>query len=131
MQILNWIPALAVAALIFVTSHQSRPPGIELTDVIPDWVLHIAAYGVLGLCMVWGSTQGLSRRLSGRAALFVIGAATLYGLGDEWHQSFIAGRTASWVDWLADALGAAAFTLAWLLIQGWLLQMLHGKKPRP
>lgn len=125
MQILNWIPALAVAGLIFVLSHQSKPLGVDWTDAAPDWIFHLAAYGALALCLVWGATQRLSRRLSARAALLVIGAAMLYGLSDEWHQSFIAGRTATWEDWLADAMGAAASTLAWLLVQERTLQWLH------
>lgn len=131
MQILNWIPTIVVAALIFVSSHQSRPPGIELTEVFPDWMLHFAAYGVLGLCMAWGATQGRNRRLSGGAALLIIAAAMLYGLSDEWHQSFVVGRTSTWQDWLADALGASAFTLAWLFLQNLQLPLLHRKKPQP
>jgi VanZ family protein len=34
--------------------------------------------------------------------------ATFYGLLDEFHQSFIPGRSAEFLDWLADSLGAAA-----------------------
>lgn len=31
---------------------------------------------------------------------------SLYGISDEWHQSFIAGREADLLDWLADSTGA-------------------------
>ncbi len=31
---------------------------------------------------------------------------SLYGLSDEWHQSFVPGRDASLGDWLADTIGA-------------------------
>ena len=33
---------------------------------------------------------------------------TFYGMLDEFHQSFIPGRSMEFFDWLADFLGAAA-----------------------
>jgi VanZ family protein len=39
--------------------------------------------------------------------------ASLYGISDEFHQSFVPGRTPDVVDWLADTSGAL---LAVLLI---------------
>ncbi len=35
-----------------------------------------------------------------------------YGLTDEWHQSFVVGRTFSWGDLLADTLGG--FVGGWI-----------------
>jgi VanZ family protein len=32
---------------------------------------------------------------------------------DEWHQQFVPGRSASVEDWIADALGAIAGTIAY------------------
>ncbi len=37
----------------------------------------------------------------------------LYGLSDEYHQSFVPGRTATLWDWLVDLLGAL---VAWFII---------------
>lgn len=32
---------------------------------------------------------------------------SLYGLSDEWHQSFVPDREADFLDWVADTLGAS------------------------
>ena len=37
----------------------------------------------------------------------------LYGLSDEYHQSFVPGRTATIVDWFLDLIGAG---LAWIVM---------------
>ena len=44
--------------------------------------------------------------------------SSLYGLSDEWHQSFVPGRVADYKDWLADTLGASiAITLLHITIK--------------
>jgi VanZ family protein len=44
--------------------------------------------------------------------------AVLYGLSDEWHQSFVPGRTPDVVDILTDAIGAAiGLLLVWWISQ--------------
>jgi hypothetical protein len=47
-----------------------------------------------------------------RAALVAIALAVAFGAADEWHQSFTPGRDASWLDLLADTVGATAGALA-------------------
>jgi VanZ family protein len=42
--------------------------------------------------------------------------ATLYGLTDEWHQSFVPGRSAAVADALADMVGAIVGSAAWLML---------------
>lgn len=39
--------------------------------------------------------------------------ATLFGVADEFHQSFVPGRTASSIDVMWDALGAGLGLLGW------------------
>lgn len=40
-------------------------------------------------------------------SLVSISYCSLYGVSDEWHQSFVVGRQADIYDWLADTLGAS------------------------
>jgi VanZ family protein len=39
-------------------------------------------------------------------ALITIAFCSLYALSDEWHQSFVPGRSSDVLDWIADTLGA-------------------------
>jgi VanZ family protein len=39
--------------------------------------------------------------------LLSIAFCSLYGLSDEWHQSFVVGRESDFADWVADTSGAA------------------------
>ena len=41
--------------------------------------------------------------------------SSLYGLSDEWHQSFVPERMSDAADWLADTVGAMLF----LGLYGW------------
>ena len=104
MRILSLTGALTWAALIWYLSDQ---PSIDITPVFEhqDKFLHIMAYTVLGfltLGAMRAGTAGYTRRQAALAALL----ASLYGLADEYHQSFVAGRDASALDLLADITGA-------------------------
>lgn len=107
---LRWAAVAAWMALIFFLSGQSRLP--DLTGGWPeiqDIVGHFVAYGVLALLWRWAlSGAGVAR--PGRWA-FVL--TLLYGLSDEFHQSFVPGRHPDLFDILTDAAGAAS-VLVWV-----------------
>ena len=109
-----WVPALLTAALIAWISHQPELP--DVPGGPPDWALHIFAYGFLGLTCVYGTTRGFAAdaRTVSRVVL-AMAIASLYGVSDEWHQSFV-GRDATVQDWVADTVGAA---LAGVLVLAW------------
>jgi len=69
-----------------------------------DKFLHYAAYFVMGVLAV----RALRHFVRSRERITLIAAlfCSLYGLSDEWHQSFVPGRDASFSDWLADSIGA-------------------------
>ena len=106
-----FLPAVLYAALIFALSAQDGtlqflPPEILLQDK----ALHGLAYAVLGALLVHGFRgAGRSPRV---ALLLAVVLASIYGATDEFHQSFVPGRTADVVDWVADTLGAALGALA-------------------
>lgn len=79
-----------------------------------DKFIHAAAYALMAL-LFWragrryiAQSTGFTR---GALALVCICFCALYGASDEWHQSFVAGRDASFFDWLADLSGALLLTL--------------------
>lgn len=97
----RWVPALAWMAVIWVLSAQTGQTLDPVWPNPPDKLLHLVEYSVLGLAL--GYALGAGRR--GMLAAVALGAA--WGGLDEWHQSFVADRTASVLDWLVDAAGVA------------------------
>lgn len=111
--------------IIFALSAQERLPQPDLGFIWQDKVQHAAAYAVLAFLTF--SAAALLRRLR-RSGVMLFGItlawAALYGLSDEWHQSFVPGRDASALDWLADVIGAAIALLALSLLRRWRLPVI-------
>ena len=107
---LGWgIALVAYCGLIYWLSDQSRLPTPYLFDS-QDKLLHAAAYAV----MAWLFWQSWQQRLASRSHILLAATVlfcSLYGLSDEWHQSFVTGRHASVFDWLADTVGALLMAL--------------------
>ncbi|MEI7703912.1 MAG: VanZ family protein [Deltaproteobacteria bacterium] len=104
-RLLAFFPALVYAGVIFALSDQSHPLAFLPTDWLSqDKLLHAIEYAGFAVLLFFGL------RLGGRsirtAALVAIGLASLYGATDEIHQSFVPGRDASVLDWVADTAGA-------------------------
>jgi VanZ family protein len=103
--VIAWGPAVLWAAVLFLLSAQSDPPGTSFFDWIPagDKLAHFALYAVLGAALAYGRGSGGEVPHAG-----LIAGGSLYGASDEWHQSFVPGREVSPLDWAADSCGVAA-----------------------
>jgi VanZ family protein len=97
-----WLPVALWMALLFYLSSRSS---IGLAGQVPDWITHGGAYLVLGCLLCRAIAAGL-RPLSVAGAVLATAVATLYGMSDEYHQSFVPGRDASWGDVAKDLAGA-------------------------
>ena len=100
---LRLLPAAAWMGLIFVLSSHSQLPdplGPNLTAVAG----HLFAYGVLAILLWWGLVSW-GHSPGWRLSLAFIGAV-VYGLTDEWHQSFVPGRDPTLLDVVIDGVGA-------------------------
>ncbi len=96
---LGW---MGVIFLISARSTVPQPPG--LTPAITSNLGHFSVYFVLAIT-VWWALGGFG--LDGRRRwLLAFGLTVLYGLSDEWHQSFVPGRQPDVLDVMVDALGA-------------------------
>jgi VanZ family protein len=101
------LPALLWAGLLWTVS---GTPAAGLPPLFPgaDKLAHLAAYAVLGLLLarIWPVTAAAGARQ-------VLTLGTAYGITDEIHQYFVAGRTTETGDMAADWLGVAL--AVWLL----------------
>jgi VanZ family protein len=103
---------------IFFLSHQ---PGSTFDlPVFPgaDKLVHIFAYGVLSASVIF-SFSPESRR--GRRVLVFAAAVLvplLFGFSDEYHQSFVAGRSSEFLDLVADGVGGLVVGLVWFIRWG-------------
>ena len=99
----RWGFVVAWMALLFWVSSQSVVPGIPaypLVDLIIKKTGHIGGYTILMLLLLVAlSSQRSTLHAPTRAqciTAFIIGIA--YAASDEFHQSFVAGRTSLWTD---------------------------------
>jgi VanZ family protein len=89
-------PAL-LAATIVTASGRSQVAAPNIVDF--DKIAHFFIFGLLATLV---ARNGF---VPGRVWVPVV-VVSLFGLTDEWHQSFTPGRSVEFDDWLADTLGA-------------------------
>jgi VanZ family protein len=70
-----------------------------------DKVMHAGAYFIMAV-LTWRSFIHYLKQPYALAIISLV-FCSLYGGLDEWHQSFIPGRTPDMGDWIADTIGAA------------------------
>ncbi len=70
-------------------------------------------YGVLATTILYAFEPAINNGRTSVLFLVTVTICILYGIGDEFHQSFISGRFASAADLVADTLGAVAACFAW------------------
>ena len=111
MKILKWIlrvlPFAYMAAIFIMSSlpadHFVKLPDSQIDHTIKE-SLHLIEFAILYVLLVLAM---LTRRGAFTPALNIACAvfAALYGISDEFHQSFYAYRSASWFDLVKDFTG--------------------------
>ncbi len=92
----RWLPAILLCLLIFAAS---ATPGAQVSDeFVVDFgvhkAVHVVLYSILFFCFYRG-TKSIPI-----AALLAI----LYGISDEFHQTYVPSRQGSALDVLVDTL---------------------------
>jgi len=102
------LSAIAYMVGIYFVSALSGQDAARLMPFrVPDYVLHGAEFA--GLALLWYLVFTRTWNFeAGKARWLALGIAAVYGLLDEYHQSFVPGREPSVADWIADVAGAAA-----------------------
>ncbi|MDE0019025.1 MAG: VanZ family protein [Candidatus Poribacteria bacterium] len=110
-----WVPPLLYMALIFAVSSLKQPslpmPKFEWLTI--DKLYHFIEYAILGILLAWAFVKAKPSVVPSKL-IWIIAAvlSILYGASDEWHQTFVPGRDATFADWIADVLGSIAGVLA-------------------
>ena len=108
-----WLVVVAWAALIFTLSAQSTLP--DLTQGLPD-LQDIAGHLLVYAGLAFWLLQALQRTPGVRRPwLWAFVLAVLYGLSDEFHQSFVPNRHPDLFDVATDMVGAALALWLWRL----------------
>jgi VanZ family protein len=100
-----WGPAIAQGIAIFVAS--SIPNLTRLPGDISDHTGHFIGYAMLGALLLYAFAGASWRGMTAGPAIWALALSSLYGVSDEFHQSFVPGRTPDVHDWAADTWGAA------------------------
>lgn len=110
---LRVLPAIVWMGVIFFLSHQ---PGETLEEGVLVWIQtvlpfvsdlnfgHFISYFILAV-LVYIALG--ARWMNWRGKLLCIVICVLYGITDEFHQSFVPGRSPDLIDIRNDAIGAA------------------------
>lgn len=104
-----WLPVLTWSVVIFLFSNRSS---IHTTDFyLGDFILkksaHLLEYGMFSTLIYRALiNSGVDKKKAMWVAVLV---CFMYGASDEYHQSFIAGRTPTVRDVLIDTSGALIF----------------------
>lgn len=133
-KILRWIPVLIWMGIIFYLSHQDSSDSSALssgfTQVVLDFLnkniehldmdvlhhlvrkgAHFAAYLILGLLVTHAVEPGTRK-----ASFVTFLICVLYASSDEFHQSFIPGRSGQLSDVLLDSFGSSVGIAAYLVL---------------
>jgi VanZ family protein len=106
----RWVPVVLWMAAVFSVSSL---PSSRLGRLVrtPDWITHPLEYAVGGALVCRALVSGPGRAPSVRATVAAALLTTAYGVTDEYHQSFVPGRSADPADVAKDFAGAATAAL--------------------
>lgn len=98
-RLVPWIPVVLWAGVIFAfSSIPSLGTGLGTWDLVLRKAAHLAEYAILGAVVFRAVRHGP----------LAVALASAYAATDEVHQTFVAGRHGSPIDWLIDTAGVVA-----------------------
>jgi VanZ family protein len=125
MKAFRCIPMIVVMGIIFFLSHQPDESLSIPSFFASDKLCHIVAYATLAAATLFAvSSSNFFHDHKHKTSLLIVLFCALYGVSDEFHQSFIPGRMVSALDLIADITGAG------LVLGGvsWLRKLQKDKK---
>lgn len=121
--VLRWGPMVLIMVVIFVFSSFPKAafsqvtlpqPENNLFNILVKKSAHLFLFGALAASVLWGRLA--LRDIGGRDMVLAMVVVALYGISDEFHQTFVPGRTATLLDILIDMAGALVAAIIFLAI---------------
>ena len=131
--IVSWVLVVLWAAFIFFMSAHTGADLDDGTGLVADlkrWLVslatplfgpdtdivsvaaHFTEYLVFGVLLFHALWRSVPQQRQGLLVVAAVVIASLYGVTDEFHQSFVPGRLCDPADWLTDTVGASVGALA-------------------
>ncbi len=95
-----WLPVIIFCFFIFMLSEKGEQVYIPPLPFL-DKILHVILYTILGILYTRAHNYQWGKSAVTWTVLFTI----IYGVSDEFHQSFVPGRVSSLTDVIADGIG--------------------------
>jgi VanZ family protein len=116
----RWMLVLAWMGLIFFLSSRSKlPKPSGISSSVEAITGHFTVYAVLAVLVAFAlADTGLS---TSRRLVVAFLFAVVYGVSDEFHQSFVPGRDPDPFDLMIDAIGAVTGLVVLAFIERWRL----------
>ena len=110
-----------IVLVYWLSSIKSIP--VVKSPISLDKVVHIGVYFIF----CWFAHRASFHQfrfplLRLNALLFAIVTTVIYGALDEYHQSFVPGRTSDIADVMADTIGGIAFVLVYVFLRKYLVK---------
>ena len=129
--VLRWGPMVLIMAVIFVFSSFPQAalpqPESNLFNILVKKSAHFFIFGALAASVLWGRfalrdrlalrDRFALRDIGGRDMVLAVVVAALYGISDEFHQTFVPGRMATLLDILIDVAGALVAVIVFWRLQ--------------
>ena len=114
--VLRKIPAILVMIVLFMLSTLPGNDPFLNSIHISDKIKHFIAYFVLGItfCIWIPSKDWFKKPLI--YSILVVFLCTLFGASDEYHQTFVPGRSGSLYDLAADFAGGLTAVFTYFLL---------------
>ena len=98
----TWLPVMAWCSVIFMLSSITNT---STKTTIPDYVFHFFLYAALAL-VVYRALFISDQKITSRVFFLTFVLTLAYAFSDEFHQSFVPGRTPSLQDIGFDTIGS-------------------------
>ncbi len=112
-----WFPVILYCCMIFGVS---AIPGKAIPEAISfsDKLIHMSEYAILAVLVARAVSHTSQRRWGLMIWVLAVAFVAFYGITDEFHQSFVAGRSSDLTDWLADITGGSLAAAVYVFCSG-------------